>query len=338
MDMKEALLALSACAGPSGAEHGVYETAKNLLSPYVGSVTKDVSGNLIGIRRAGKRAADCILLDAHLDEVGLLVTDHERGLLKFTSIGTDPRILPGLTVQVCTQPPIFGVVSAELDNEEDKAVDPDKLRIDCGLSEEEAVARVPIGTRVVYHTDAFSLGERAVCGKSLDDRACFVILCRVMELLRDEELPMDICVIGSVQEEYTAVGAKTAAYNMMPTEAIVTDVSFAETPDTPKLDSSPLGSGPMIGVGPILSRRMSKRLIDLAKQHDIPFTREILPGRTGTNADEIQISREGAAVCTVSLPLRYMHTPYEVVDLDDMEHCAQLLAHYILSRKEESGC
>lgn len=338
MDMKQALFALSACTGPSGAEHGVYETAKSLLAPYVGSVTRDVSGNLIGIRTAGKRGADCILLDAHLDEVGMLVTDHEHGLLKFASVGIDPRILPGLPVQVCTDPPIYGVVSARLDKEEDKAVDADKLRIDCGLREAEATARVPVGTRIVYHTEAFSLGERAVCGKSMDDRACFVILCRVMELLRDEELPMDVCVVGSVQEEYTAVGAKTGAYNMMPTEAIVTDVSFAETPDTPKLDSSPLGGGPMIGVGPLLSRRMSKRLIDLAKRYEIPFTREILSGGTGTNADEIQISREGVAVCTVSLPLRYMHTPCEVVDLDDMEHCARLIAQYILTRKEGSEC
>ena len=334
MNMKEALLALSACAGPSGAEQGVYETAKRLLSPYVRSVTRDVSGNLIGIRTAGTRTTDCILLDAHLDEVGMRVSDYDGGLLKFVSIGIDPRILPGLEVQVCTQPPVYGVVSGKLGKDEDAAADLEQLRIDCGMDAAEAKRLVPIGTRVVYHTQAFPLGEKAICGKSLDDRACFVILCRVMELLQDETLPMDVCVVGSVQEEYTAVGAKTAAYNMMPTEAIVTDVSFAETPNTPKRDSSPLGSGPMIGIGPLLSRRMSKTLIDLAKQHEIPFTREILPDGTGTNADEIQISREGVAVCTVSLPLRYMHTPYEVVDLDDMEHCAQLIAKYILSRKE----
>lgn len=343
MDMKQALFALSACTGPSGAEQGVFETAKEILKPYVRSVTRDVMGNLIGIRTAKKRSQECILLDAHLDEVGMLVTDHDKGYLKFAAIGIDPRILPGLEVKVCTEPPMFGVVTCLPPHvvpadEREKAFEMDDLRVDCGLSEEEAAARVPVGTRIVYGTKPFTMGKSLVCGKSLDDRACFVILCRVMELLKDEELPLDVCVLGSVQEEYTALGAATGAYNMMPTEAIVADVSFAETPDTPKAESKPLGTGPMIGVGPVENRRMSQKLIALAKENGIPYTREVLPGRTGTNADEIQISREGVAVCNVSLPLRYMHTPIEVVDLEDMEHSAQLIAAYIRSRKEDAPC
>lgn len=343
MDMQQALLELSRCAGPSGAERGVYDTARELLKPYVRSVTRDVMGNLIGIRTAAGHSNSCILLDAHLDEVGLLVTDHEAGFLKFVGIGVDPRILPGLEVKVCTEPPMYGVVTClpphvTDPSDREKAFAMEDLRVDCGLMPEEAIAKVPVGTRIVYNTEPFTMGDKTVFGKSLDDRACFVILCRVMELLKDEELPMDVCVLGSVQEEYTAVGAMTGTYNMQPTEAIVVDVSFAETPDTGKDDCKPLGSGPMIGVGPVMSRRISKKLQELAKEHNIPFTREVLPSYTGTNADEVQISREGVAVCCVSLPLRYMHTPTEAVDLEDMEHCAQLIAKYILSRKEDASC
>ena len=343
MDVKQALFALSACVGPSGAEQGVYETAKNTLLPYVDSVTRDVMGNLIGVRASKASSLGCLLLDAHLDEVGMLVTDHDNGFLKFAAIGIDPRILPGLEVKVCTEPPIFGVVTClpphvVPSEERDKAFEMDELRVDCGLTAEEAPTRVPVGTRIVYATEPFCIGKTAVCGKSMDDRACFVILCRVMELLKDEALPMDVCVLGSVQEEFSALGAITGGYSIDPTEAIVVDVSFAETPDTPKDESKPLGSGPMIGVGPVDNRRMSQKLIALAKKAGIPYTREVLPGRTGTNADEIQISREGVAVCNVSLPLRYMHTPIEVVDLNDIEHCAQLIAAYIRSREEDALC
>ena len=342
MDMKQALFALSACAGPSGAEQGVYETAKAILKPYVRSVTWDVSGNLLGIRTAAKRTSECILLDAHLDEVGMLVTDHDKGYLKFAAIGIDTRILPGLEVRVCTEPPILGVVSClpphVLSREErEKPFPMDQLYVDCGLTAEEAPLRVPVGTRIVYNTEPFEMGKGILCGKSLDDRACFVILCRVMELLQDEDLPLDVCVLGSVQEEYTGLGASTGAYNMMPTQAIVVDVSFAETPDTSKDETKPLGSGPMIGVGPVMNRTISKKLIALAKEKKIPFTKEIISDWTGTNADDIQMSREGVPVCCVSLPLRYMHTPIEAVDLADMENCAQLIAAYILSIGEEDA-
>lgn len=338
MDLKNALFALSSCAGPSGEEQGVYETAAGLLEPYVDDVTRDVMGNLIAIRAAEDWNAKTVVLDAHLDEVGLLVTDHDNGFLKFTDIGVDPRLLPGLRVKVCTDPPLQGIVSclpphATKPEDREKAFRMDELRIDCGLGPEEAPRRVPVGTRVVYDTKPFLMGRNLICGKSMDDRACFVILCRVMELLKDEILPVNLCVIGSVQEEISGLGATVGAFNMMPTQAIVVDVSFAETPDS-KDDCVKLGSGPMIGVGPVNHRSMSKKMQELAKKTNIPFTREVMSGRTGTNADDIQISREGVAVCNISLPLRYMHSPVEVVDLTDIENCAKLIAAYILSLKE----
>ena len=342
MDNKDRIFALSEAVGSSGFEHAAAEVARELLRPYMDSVTQDVSGNVIGIRTAKKRGAKCVLLDAHLDEVGLLVTDHDKGFLKFADIGIDPRLLPGLEVKVCTELPIYGVVSCLPPHvlkpeEHDKPFAMDKLRIDCGLTEEEAPVRVPVGTRIVYNTKPFCMGEKTVCGKSLDDRACFAILVRTMELLKDEPLPVDVVVLGSVQEEYpgVGVGAKCGAYNMMPDEAIVVDVSFARQPDVDEADAAPFGSGPMIGVGPVMNRRMHKKLMALAKENEIPYTVEVMPSWTGTNADDIQITRNGVNVVCVSLPLRYMHTPIEAVDLDDVEHCAKLLAAYILAMGEQ---
>ncbi len=343
MDLKQALFDLSRCVGPSGAEQGVYETAAALLEPFVDDVSRDVMGSLIAIRAAENWKAKTLLLDAHLDEVGLLVTDHDNGFLKFTDVGVDPRLLPGLRVKVCTDPPLRGVVSclpphATAPEEREKAFPMTDLRIDCGLTAEEAPRRVPVGTRVVYDTEPFLLGEKNVCAKSMDDRACFVILCRVMELLKEEKLPVNVCVLGSVQEEYDGLGACAAAYSMVPERAVVVDVNFAETPDTKDFDCVKLGSGPQIGIGPVNNRRMTRKMQELAIQNNIPYTWDVCPSWTGTNADDIQMSREGVAVCNVSLPLRYMHTPAEVVNLDDIENCAKLIAAYILSLKEGTAC
>lgn len=340
MDMINTLFALSSAAGPSGRESEATKTAKELLCPYVDSVTEDVMGNLIGIRTASKRGAKCILLDAHLDEVCMYVTDHHKGFLKFEAVGIDPRILPGLEVKICTEPPVFGVVNCLPPHiltaeEREKAFEMDKLRIDCGMTQEEAVKAIPVGTPVVYATEPFCMGEKTVCGKSLDDRACFAVLIRTMELLKDQPLPVDVCVLGSVQEEFSGAGAAAGAYNMMPDWAIAVDVTFGTTPDSDKKGTFPLGEGPTVGIGPRLNRAMYQRLLALAEERNIPVHKEILPRDTGTNADDMQISREGVAVGCLSLPQRYMHTPIETVHLDDIEYTAQLLAAYILSLKED---
>ena len=341
MDMIKTIFTLSEAVGPSGRESEATKSAAEFLRPYVDSVSTDVMGNLVGIRTAAKRGAKCILLDAHLDEVCLYVTDHQKGFLKFEGIGIDPRILPGLEVKICTEPPIFGVINCLPPHiltaeEREKAFEMDKLRIDCGMTQEEAVRKIPVGTPVVYATKPFLMGKKIICGKSLDDRACFATLIRTMELLKDEPLPVDVCVLGSVQEEYTGAGAATGAYNMLPDQAIAVDVTFAETPDSGKKGTFPLGKGPTVGVGPRLNRKMYEGLLAVAKEQDIPVSKEILSRETGTNADDMQISREGVAVACVSLPLRYMHTPIETVSLDDIESTAKLLASYILNLKEDA--
>lgn len=342
MDTRERIFALSRAVGPSGYEQEAAEQAAALLEPFMDSVTLDINGNVIGIRTSDQPGAKCLLLDAHLDEVGMTVSAHDKGFLQFESIGVDKRLLPGLELKVCTEPPIYGVVtclpphllSAE---EHDKPFPRDKLRIDCGLTAEEAPVRVPVGTCVVYNTEPFTMGEHLICGKSLDDRICFAILVRAMELLKDQPLPVNVVVLGSTQEEFSGVGAKTGAYSMMPKEAIVVDVSFATQQDVSEEDGgSPFGSGPMIGVGPVMNRRMHKKLMALAKRDEIPYTVEVMPSWTGTNADDIQITRDGVNVVCVSLPLRYMHTPIEAADLRDVENTAKLLAAYILAFGEDA--
>ena len=143
-----------------------------------------------------------LLLDAHLDEIGLIVTGVEDGFLRFRSIGgVDPRMLPGRELVVLTDPPLRGLVACPAGGDENKSVPLNELYVDVGLSQEEAERAVPVGTPMVYRAGCFPLGEDQMCGKSMDDRACFVTLLRAAELLRDKELDVELHILGSTREE-----------------------------------------------------------------------------------------------------------------------------------------
>lgn len=334
MDLKQSLFTLSAAIGPSGLERPAVEAAQVLLAPLVDETQIDAVGNLTGLRRCGKPEAKRVLLDAHLDEVALVVTGQKDGYLSFACLGIDSRLLPASTVQVLTAPPMAGVITCLPPHvltaaEKEQPFDVDKLYIDCGMTEEQAKA-VPVGTRVVYDTEPIALQGDVVCGKSLDNRAGFCVLLRAMELLQHKTLPVDVVVLGSVQEEYSMLGAKTGAFSQMPDRAIVVDVTFAHQPDAPKSSTVPMGC-PAIGVGPHLHRSISGKLRQLAPEARV----EVLSAGTGTNASALQISREGVPTGLISLPLRYMHTPVEVVRLGDIDACAQLIADWIISLGEE---
>lgn len=340
MDLCQTIFALSSAYGPTGHETEAIQAAGKLLRPLVSQVYQDKAGSLVGLLPCGKPGAKTLLLDAHLDEVSMMVTGQEEGFLTFAALGIDARVLPGQEVVVCTQPPMPGVVTCLpphilTEAQRKQAFALKSLRIDCGLAPEQSVA---VGTPVVYGTKPFMMGQKVVCGKALDNRCCFALLLRALELLQDKPLPVDVYVLGSVQEEFSGLGAAAGAFALAPDSAIVVDVTFGGTPDSPERDTFPLGSGPAVGLGPTVNRGISQRLLDLGKEKQIPVNREILPGSTGTNSMHTQISREGIPSACLSVPLRYMHTPIEAVHLDDVENGARLLAEYILSLREVPEC
>lgn len=346
MDVKEALRKLCTQYGPSGHEIPAAETALELLRPLVDEVEIDVMGNVTGLLRCGKPNAKTLLLDAHLDEVGFMVANIEDGFLRFRSAGIDHRLLADREVIVCTEKPLFGVISClaphvQKAGDADKAPAVEELAIDIGMTQEEAQKAVPIGTPVVFRQPFLSLQGNRVCSKSLDDRSCFVILLRALELLREMDRDVDIVVLGSVCEEVGGWGAQTAAWRLAPDWCVAADVTFAQSPGVSE-DQAPckLGDGPAIGVASITPPWMSDRLKAKAKAGDIPYKVEVLSGFTGTNGDEFHSAREGIATAVVSLPLKYMHTPVEVIDLEDIEHTAKLLAAFAkdLGREAEVLC
>jgi len=333
VDIKQILERLCGLGAPSGFERPAAMAAKELLEPLVDEVWTDRLGNLVGVRRCGRPGAKKLLLDAHLDEVGLMVTGHKDGFLRFHAIGVDDRMLPNREVTILTEPPMLGVVAClpphVLSKEDwEKAPERKDLFIDAGLGQGEAVRRIPIGTHVVYRAGLTSLGERQVCAKALDDRVCYAALLRAMELLRDRSLDVDVYVLGSVCEETGGAGAKAAAQGLAPDFCVAVDVTHGRTPDSSKEEAFVMGGGPVVGIGPNIARWMTRRLLAQAKELDMAVQKEVMEGNTGTNGWDMQIANEGVATAVLSVPLKYMHTPAEVVELSDVEDAARLLAAF----------
>ena len=341
MNYEKVLGELCGLSGPSGFESPVATVAAKLLEGVIDEVRIDKMGSVIGVRRCGKENAPKLLLDAHLDEIGFIITGHEDGYLRFAPLGgVDPRMLPDRELTIMTQPPVYGVVAClpphiQSAEDMDKSLPIRELWIDVGLSQEEAEKRIPIGTPAIYRTGCTPLGDNLLCGKALDDRACFAILVDVMERLQAEKLDVDVYLLGSTQEETHSTGAITAAYGICPDMCVAVDVTHGDSPDAPKDLTFPLGGGPVIGIGPNCTRWMSDRMKRCAKQLGMDAGLEVMAGHTGTNGWDLQISREGVATSVLSLPLRYMHTPVETIHRDDLDKTAALLAQFIRGLGEE---
>ena len=345
MNYEQTLGRLCALSGPSGFEEKVARAAAELLRPLVDQVYTTRLGSVTGVRRCGRENAPRLLLDAHLDEIGFLVTGHDEGFLRFAPLGgVDPRMLPDREVVILTDPPIHGVVAClpphvQTAEDMDKSLPVKDLYIDVGLPQEEAERRIPIGTPAAYRGGCAPLGEELLSGKALDDRAGFAVLLDVLERLKGKELGVDLYVLGSTQEETHSTGAITAAYEIAPRMCVAVDVTHGDSPDASKNETFKLGGGPVIGVGPNCARSLSGRLKELAAELDMPVQIEVMSGSSGTNAWPVQVSREGVATAVLSIPERYMHTPVEVVNKKDLEDTARLLAAYVESLGEgEKTC
>lgn len=327
--------------GPSGFEAAVATVAQELLTPWMDEVWQDRLGNVIGVRRCGKPHAKKLLLDAHLDQIGLMATGAEDGYLRFTSVGgVDPRMLPNREVTILTKPPRFGIISCLPPHvlsaqEREKAPALSEYYVDTGLTQEAVEQEIPVGTPMVFRDSFLELAGGRICSGALDDRACFAALLRVAQLLSEEVLDVDLYIMGSTREEIGGTGAIVGTNAINPDFCVAVDVTHGATPDSAKGRAYVLGGGPAVGIGPNMTRWMSRRLLTQAREQGIPVQKEIMGGDTGTNAWGMQICNEGIATAVLSLPLRYMHTPVEVVDLSDLEQTAQLLAAFTRHLGEE---
>ncbi len=312
------------------------EAAAELLSAYA-EVTRLPDGSVLGKIKGQSNKA--LLLDAHIDQVGLVVTGvTDDGFLKVAAVGgLDPRVLSAKTVTVYSQNgPILGVFCStppHLQDGESSAPKVEDMYIDIGRKDAKAV--VAVGNRVVFATPAAALQGGRICAKSLDDRAGVAAVIEAAKIIsRAQNIPRDVLFLLSDQEELGCRGARTPAFATKPCEAIAVDVSFAAAPDVPAHKSGKMGQGPMLGVSPVLSHTITTTLKQLGKENHIALQLEVMGGTTSTNADVIALTGEGIPCGLLSVPQRNMHTPAEVVDVADVAATAQLLAAYALREVE----
>ncbi len=334
--LKELLFGLCSAAGTPGDEHFAAQQAKKALEPYCSDVAIDHMGNVIGFM-GDKNAERQVMLDAHIDQIGMVVTHIDKdGFLHMAPCGgVDRRVLPGAPVTVYGREAFTGIVCCLPPHlaEDDGKVEPvDKMAVDLGLTKAEAEQKVALGDRILLSGRPCALLNHRVSSAALDDRAGCAALIRCAQLLSGKPLTCGLTILLSTREETGSQGAKTGTFRVFPTEAIAVDVSFADQPGVAGHKCGKLGAGPMIGVSPVLDREMKDKLIHIAKDEEIPYQMEVMGGTTGTNADVISTTRSGVRTALLSIPLRYMHTSVEVVDLEDIERTAVLMASYIHHR------
>lgn len=344
MEIIQLLRDLSEASGVSGYEAQVREVARKAFEPHVDSLHTDALGNLIAFKRGSPAEGTphrSIMLAAHVDEIGLMVTGFEEGFIRFTLVGgVDIRTILGQEVVVHGKRPLPGIIGSRpphvLGPEEyEKPVPLEKLFIDVGLPAEQVKALVQVGDLITLRQDFLELAEGYVSGKAFDDRVGVVSLALALETLSSTRHEWDVFAVATSQEEVGLRGAITSAYGVAPDVAIAVDVGFGAQQGVSETEAIAMDGGPAIAKGPNIHPLMHERLVALAKDNELPHQVEILPGASGTDAWAIQVAREGIPTALLSIPLRYMHTSVETACIRDIQRTGRLLALFIATLDED---
>ncbi len=344
MDIKRFLKDICEAPGVSGYENHVGKVIKAALCQYCDEVRQDKMGNIVFYKKGnGISDRPRILLAAHMDEIGLMVTKiEEGGFLRFTAVGgIDPRTIVGQEVILYGKETLAGVIGAKpphLTDEEErgKGHKLEDLHIDICLPEERVRKLVAPGDLAIIRRELIELAGNSVAAKALDDRAGIAVLLTCLKELERLQHTADVYAVATVQEEVGVRGAAVATYGIVPDIGIAVDVTHGEMPGVPDHEVSYIGKGPALTLGPNIHPKVGKELVRIAKEYRIPYQLEVTPGATGTDARAIQVTRGGIATGLVSIPLRYMHTSVELLDMDDIKQTGRLLAQFIAAVDRES--
>lgn len=334
MNCKDLLMRLSQAVGVSGREDSVTAIAARELAA-VGEVTRSPLGDLICTVRKPEEGQKNFMLDAHVDEIGMIVTwIDDEGFLKVSPVGGfDRSLLLASQVAVHTKegalPGVICSIPPHLQSGEAKNPKFEEIFIDIGYNKEEAQKRVSPGDMVTFVTPTREMHGGFITGKAIDNRSSCAAVMRAAELLKDEKGGWGLSVTLTTREEVGGMGAQTAAYTVNPTHAVTVDVGFGHTPDCKKEQCGQFGKGPLVAFGALLDGEVSRTLVQAAEEEGIPYQTEAMGGGTGTNADAILIARGGVKTGILSIPQGYMHTPVEKILVEDIENTARLLAAYV---------
>lgn len=325
---------------PTGFEEPAAALVRERLSDVADEITTDTMGSVRALLSGAEEGAPTLMLAAHMDEIGLMVTYiSDEGFLSVASLGgVDAAILPGMRVDVHTASGVLrGVVGRKpihlIEPDERKNVTPlSGLVIDLGLKPKRVKKLVSVGDPITFGVGFERFGDGMAVSKCFDDKCGVWIACRVMEeLAKAGGAPGDFIVAATTQEEIGTRGAMTSAHAVNPDVALAFDVTHAT--DYPGIDKTKYGkivcgAGPVIARGPNINPVVFEHLVAAAKAEGIPYQLEAEPSVTGTDARAIQVARDGIPTGLISVPLRYMHTPTEVVCLADLQATVRLIARF----------
>jgi putative aminopeptidase FrvX len=352
---------LTELPGIAGHEEAIRARLVELLTPLTDEVRTDALGNIIALKRGAGGGGKRLMLAAHMDEIGLVVTKLDRGFLRFATIGgINGRVLPSQEVIVHASGPgklvstgstglpgqvepvetpargprdLPGIVASRpphvLSAESRKQNIPNsELFVDVGLPADELAAAVSVGDVISIQRETVALGKDKATGKAFDNRACLVALLLALHQLQNVRHIWDIYAVATVQEEIGLRGAVTSTFGVAPDVGIALDVTFASQPGATSDETVAWDKGPAIGLGPNIHPKLHEMLVETAKGGEIPYVLEVLPGNSGTDAWAMQVTQAGIATGLLSIPIRNMHTPGETLVLRDIERTARLLAAF----------
>ncbi len=342
------LQALTQAPSPSGYEQPAQKVFREYIRKHVDQVRTDVLGNTIGLIRGQGKNRPTVMLAGHCDEIGFMVKYiDDQGYAYFAAIGgVDEQLLPGKRVWIHSRKgPLVGVVGRKpihlIDpKDRDKVSRIHNLFIDFGAqNKKEAEESVRIGDPITFAVGLERLKGERVVSRGFDDKIGSFVVAEVLRRVGEKRNRprCEVFGVSTVQEEIGLRGATTSAYEIQPDIGIAVEVGHAsDYPDVDKkqVGEYKLGGGPIVARGANVNPLVYDLLLDAARRGRIPIQVLGAPRATGTDANVIQLSRKGVATGLISVPLRYMHTPGEVLSLEDLEYTCELLVGFIYLIRE----
>lgn len=334
METKEILQILCEKHGISKNEYDVANAVKDLIAPFCDEVYIDDLANVIALKKGISQTKKKIMLDAHIDEIGLMVSEiDEKGFIHISPVGgVDVKSLPSSEVTVFGKKEIWGVIGTkpphiQTASESEKPFSFEDLTVDTGYEKEELEKIVSVGDYISVRGEFLSLSDHRCTSKSIDNRAGACAVINAAKELYNQNVQDDIYYVFSTCEEVNMSGAKYVSNKIKPDIALVIDVTHGITEDNFE-SAYALGKGPSYSIGPNITKCCCKLVEKTANKENIPIHPEVDGASSGTNAWKIQTASEGIGIAVVSIPLRYMHTAVEIVDIRDIDSAAKIASEF----------
>lgn len=328
------------CDGFSVSGHELYgkEVIEKLAGGIFDEVRTDNLGNFILVKKSNKENAKKLLIDAHFDTVGMMVSQiKDGGFLKFVEVGgLDASVLPSTEVIIHGKEDVYGIITSTPPHLKAAGTGTPKLEdlmIDTGYSKERLEELVWVGAPVCFKNNVDFIYGNNVTSAGLDDKACLCAIFDAVSKMDKDNMAYNVYVTASAQEETGKCGPARASFEIEPDIAIITDVNFAKMKKGEDFESIEMGKGAGIDISSLVDRKLTRSIRELLDSKGINYQIVCEPTRTGTNNDALSISSFGVRTALMSIPLRSMHTPSETVNLGDIKSLSSILL--AVATKEE---